>query len=1206
MSYNTHEFRLHSLLTTLLTSLSLPPSLAPTLLPLLLSHPPSTSQSRPSSPSHTLQALLEPLPASQRKKAQDLVEKLKTQQIGELEGFLEVLVGVKEDKGVGRLLERGVGEDVSFGGSSFANQTTLMQTPSHSHISQTPKAMGSLGVGLLSTRTTTAAQPQPTTQLSRDFFHTFTTQSPSVSAASRRRRSMSATNVGEGTKDEQGQTSRSDPHLSSATPSRTAKPAVDDEEKFMTPSNGIGRGRSGSLSRIPGATTIGKRRSSSRLAMEERGGGKELALRPAYPKLGEVETLKTVPIGTYGVDQQETLVMEDLLFVLMGLEGKYIRNGNPPARTEDDGYILPSYVIDDTMDPSLASLAQRIANAAAHYNPVSHFMETHSRFSYGRVVHALVAAMRGVIKDYLVLVAQLEHQIHFAERFGIHKLWFHVGPSLHVLGALGGVVERVRVAEGVGRDESETVLGRNVVGEMRVLFGSGGLGGGGTGVGGFRGGGVVLGVLGDGVVEMGGDPVIKQLHLHLLSSALIPYLESLRRWIHRGEIFDPFDEFLIQERKLHVTKDQISQEDFSDVYWDQRYVLRRDGVPFFLKGLAERVLKAGKYLNVVRECGIEVGEGAEEGRGGEGGEVGDGEAKKEEEVLDEEGGISSSAAFGDIVKIMDGGRIVKDIDLAYRYANETLLKLLMKDGELMHRLRSLKHYFLLSRSDFLQHFLDLAYGELLKPRQDVNLDRVKAMLDLATRHPGTQGDGMEKFRDDLSIEMSGYGLVEQLVRVGGMGAEGGVVGMSASEVLAKESTGKVGLRGIDVVTLSCRCGFPVSLVFNRKVMIKYQMLFRFLLACKRVERVLCLSWVRGGRAGGCGSGSVGRAVLGMVRGSGGAGEEGRKSVGSARSSVSNEGKGRVGVGKGRSGSGSGAMMRAASLGSLSGGVSSPTSFGVGFAGGEEGEEAYRAFVNGFSGHERAVERFAGRIAGVRGRMLHFVQELMQFVCMDVVGVHWEKFERRMGGVGTVDEVLRIHDDFLDSCLKDSLMTSTRLIKLLNAVMTTCLEFSELSEAFCNYRSRRVTRFKLALHAMLTSGSGGRASFGGGGMVGGLVGGDLDDGEVGIGAGGLGGEGVGGRVVAFEEEEEDGGEAKGVGKSSRGEAWLKDIEVREVQGLRAFLNGLRFEGVGGFKGGDGGVVGEGGGEGMSSCLFELVTRLDFNDFYARGFGVGVVG
>lgn len=42
--------------------------------------------------------------------------------------------------------------------------------------------------------------------------------------------------------------------------------------------------------------------------------------------------------------------------------------------------------------------------------------------------------------------------------------------------------------------------------------------------------------------------------------------------------------------------------DIEDRYWEGRWTIG-DHVPEFLEGQKEKVLRCGKYLNVVRECG---------------------------------------------------------------------------------------------------------------------------------------------------------------------------------------------------------------------------------------------------------------------------------------------------------------------------------------------------------------------------------------------------------------------------------------------------------------------------------------------------------------------------------------------------------------------------------------------------------------------------
>ncbi len=108
-------------------------------------------------------------------------------------------------------------------------------------------------------------------------------------------------------------------------------------------------------------------------------------------------------------------------------------------------------------------------------------------------------------------------------------------------------------------------------------------------------------------------------------------------------------------------------------------------------------------------------------------------------------------------------RFYKCIEDAYTHANRTLLELLLRDQQLIPRLRSLKRYFFLSQSSFLTHLLDLSQTELRKSAKSVSLVRLQSLLDLALNTDAQGEDAM--FREDVKVTMAGSGLYEWLLTV---------------------------------------------------------------------------------------------------------------------------------------------------------------------------------------------------------------------------------------------------------------------------------------------------------------------------------------------------------------------------------------------------------------------------------------------------------
>ncbi|TPX69796.1 hypothetical protein SpCBS45565_g02217 [Spizellomyces sp. 'palustris'] len=507
---------------------------------------------------------------------------------------------------------------------------------------------------------------------------------------------------------------------------------------------------------------------------------------------------KNEPLGSLPYGEQEKLVIHDLLYVLMDIEGVYIQRSD----VEVDMSQPSPFRCDSTMDQSIAELVKRILPLAGNLEVVERFIDSHSKFEHGRVQHALAATMRGLVKNYLLLIVQLEHQALTAPSFGLQKLWFYLHPSLTTMSALASLIKAIAEAEEIGKLKPEE--GTDELTKSTVAPGN------------QAGGGALLGILSQHMLSFSGDPVVKALYSQLLTAAAVPYTVMLRTWINSGEIVDPYDEFMVQEKR-GMDKEQLS-EDFNDVYWDKRYTLRHSFVPDFLKPYEEKILHAGKYLNVVRECGKEV-------------------SKPYAELLD---GSRTRATIGDAIQAVGGERFVHDIEGAYRYANTTLLSLLFNDYQLLARLRSIKHFYLLEQSDFLVHFLDVAHEHLLKPIDEVPIEQVASLLELVLRNPAA-GPRSHEYKEDVSAELCRTHFIIQLIKISTVC--GNVFDFGSKSFLEEELLkARTKQSGIQAFQLHYDVPFPTSLIINKKVLVKYQVIFRHLFQCKYIERQLGDAW----------------------------------------------------------------------------------------------------------------------------------------------------------------------------------------------------------------------------------------------------------------------------------------------------------------------------------------------------------------------------
>ena len=74
-----------------------------------------------------------------------------------------------------------------------------------------------------------------------------------------------------------------------------------------------------------------------------------------------------------------------------------------------------------------------------------------------------------------------------------------------------------------------------------------------------------------------------------------------------------------------------------------------------------------------------------------------------------------------------------------------------------------------------------------------------------------------------------------------------------------------------------------------------------------------------------------------------------------------------------------------------------------------------------------MERWKTRIFSLRGRMLSFVRQVLAFATGEVLESNWKALEVKLAKVQTVDQLLRDHVDFLDTCLKQCMLTTSKLL-----------------------------------------------------------------------------------------------------------------------------------------------------------------------------------
>ncbi|GMI02920.1 hypothetical protein TrLO_g8748 [Triparma laevis f. longispina] len=251
------------------------------------------------------------------------------------------------------------------------------------------------------------------------------------------------------------------------------------------------------------------------------------------------------------------------------------------------------------------------------------------------------------------------------------------------------------------------------------------------------------------------------------------YEGIMDQWCTSGILEDKYEEFCV--RIIETREDVMSGG------WDEKFQLVPRNVPEWMGLDAEAIVRVGKYLSVVRECGGKVG-----GGGG----------------LKGRKGSELKLAFNDLLN----------------HAGASVMNEVFENHNVKHHLDVIRKYILLGKGDFFNTFMDYASTELEKPKAECNISRLRSLLSMSLP---------EGCSVDLSL--SSLSLLKQLRAIHSW----------ESKV---DQTPETGLKGVDTLVLSVSVDWPVSLIVSEKSVVKYQLVFRLIFFGKWVERKLLGCW----------------------------------------------------------------------------------------------------------------------------------------------------------------------------------------------------------------------------------------------------------------------------------------------------------------------------------------------------------------------------
>ncbi|KAK0530703.1 Microtubule-nucleating Tub4p (gamma-tubulin) complex component [Tilletia horrida] len=291
-----------------------------------------------------------------------------------------------------------------------------------------------------------------------------------------------------------------------------------------------------------------------------------------------------------------------------------------------------------------------------------------------------------------------------------------------------------------------------------------------------------------------GDPFIRKFTARLLEEVSKPFLHTLSRWIHEGELHDPFQEFFVQlnaDQMGHggTAYDGSGKEAQPDVdaalLWQNKFSFREEMLPSFLgESFGRKIFSTGKSLNFIRHsCG-----------------GGDWIATRNQLGGNETQGLRYTDIAG----------LEATINSAYSIVSQRLLGIFLEKFNLMGHLTALKDYLMLTKGDFVDLLMESIGPSLNRQASSLFRHNLTACLETAVRGSNAQYDNPDVLRrlDARILEFS------------------------------------AGDTGWDTFTLDYKVDSPVNTVLDVRAMSGYQAVFNHLWKIKRVELALSSCWSR--------------------------------------------------------------------------------------------------------------------------------------------------------------------------------------------------------------------------------------------------------------------------------------------------------------------------------------------------------------------------
>ncbi|EDV97025.1 GH16605 [Drosophila grimshawi] len=274
--------------------------------------------------------------------------------------------------------------------------------------------------------------------------------------------------------------------------------------------------------------------------------------------------LATEDVSKLSLRKQEQVLIRDLIYAFSGVPSSHIQ---PEISLDEIPYLTTEHIdkvhfkIDERFTGAFRTLANELLPLIGYYISVQSFIEETSLTR--NCSRFLGNALQKDMQQYFEFQATLETQLN-EQKLNLRQLVQQVRPWLPTMQSYASLTSRVR------RLEPNSAQLLSLIDEQQQHFKS------------------------------------ERLR-QLITDISRYYMTMVQLWTQKGIIYDVRGEFFIEDTSANaMSSTLLSPKQCCHAYWAQRYRLHVDRLPTFLEPLAERILLAGKYLNVLRQCNVHM------------------------------------------------------------------------------------------------------------------------------------------------------------------------------------------------------------------------------------------------------------------------------------------------------------------------------------------------------------------------------------------------------------------------------------------------------------------------------------------------------------------------------------------------------------------------------------------------------------------------